>query len=60
MSAAQRQRKINKLHRLHIELSSEARNGDLPASERMMLARAADTLFEAIAAMEAWHRSAAA
>lgn len=59
MSPAQRQRKINKLHRIRIQLSEEARNGELPPSERMMLARASDVLRETIEAMQAAHSCAA-
>ena len=53
MSPAQRRRKIDKLHRIRTELSSEARNGDLSPSDRMQLARASDALRTAIEAMEA-------
>lgn len=53
MTAAQRTRKIAKLHRLRIELSGEARNTALSSADRMHLARAADALRAAIEAMEA-------
>lgn len=53
MTKAQRERKINKLHRIRTELSSEARNISLSRADRMHLARAADALSTAIKAMEA-------
>lgn len=53
MTTAQRQRKIDKLHRVRAELSGEARNANLSSADRMHLARAADALRTAIEAMEA-------
>lgn len=51
LTAAQRQRKIDKLSRIRIELSADASNTGLTSSERMALARAADALRVAIELM---------
>lgn len=53
LTDSQRRRKIDKLHRIRIELSGEANNRSLPSADRMGLARAADVLREAIEVMEA-------
>jgi len=51
MTLTQRQRKIAKLRRLQLEVSTEARCVDLSSADRMNLARAADALRTAIEAM---------
>lgn len=52
MTTQQRQRKIQKLKRLQAQLSAEARNPQLPRSDRMGLAKASDALRWAIQDME--------
>lgn len=53
LTDSQRQRKINKLSRIRIELSAESNNPSLSRADRMNLARASDALNDAIKAMGA-------
>lgn len=52
MTAQQRQRKLAKLEKIHVQLSAEANNPNLNYQDRMGLAKAADSLRWAIQDMK--------